>query len=301
MSHQPVLLNEVIEHWLISPDGVYFDGTFGRGGHSRALLAKLSGSGKLYAMDCDREAVTAGEILAQQDHRFRIKKGNFTEMDQWVRELDLKGKLSGILLDLGVSSPQLDNLERGFSFRGHNRLDMRMDQDLVMDARIWLNQATQKEIQNVLFQYGEARYSRAIAQAIVTRRKLKPLEYTDELAELISRIVPTKSKNPATRAFQAIRIFINQELENLTKFLDFVLDLLKIHGRLLVITFHSLEEQIVKNFIQQKTNSPSWLPIPAALVEILIKKIGRFKPQDEEINGNIRARSATLTVLEKIK
>ncbi len=301
MLHKPVLLEEVLNNWLISPNGIYVDGTFGRGGHSKALLDKLSSLGRLYAMDCDNEAVAVGNSLARNDVRFQIKKGNFADMETWITSLDLKGKLSGILLDLGVSSPQLDNLARGFSFKGHNRLDMRMDQDLLIDAADWLNHASEEEIQNVLFKYGEARYSKAIARVIIKTRKLKSLEYTDELAKLIADIVPSKTKNPATRAFQAIRIFINKELENLEKFLDFSLDLLRINGRLLIITFHSLEERIVKQFFQRKTIIPKWLPVPEISLELAIKKIGRFKPQAEEVFSNKRARSATLTVLEKIK
>ncbi len=302
--HEPVMVNEVLEGLAIKQDGVYVDATFGRGGHVRAILQHLGPKGRIFALDKDPEALKAVKLLA--DKRVVAKQGSFTMLQQWMAELDLTGKVQGILLDLGVSSPQLDDAARGFSFLREGPLDMRMDPSQRLDAATWVNTASQEEIVKVLFEYGEERFSRRIAAAIVSARAEAPIETTTQLAKIATDANPKweKHKNPATRTFQAIRIFINNELEELKICLEQCLEVLAIGGRLAVISFHSLEDRIVKRFIQKQVtggNFPAELPITAKELNIRLKRVGgAIRAKEEEITSNVRARSATLRIVEKL-
>ena len=252
--HQPVLLAEVLEGLHIRPDGVYVDGTFGRGGHAGAILAELGPRGRLLAMDRDPEAVQSAERQFGGDPRFEIEQGTFTMLSHLVTQRQLKGQVNGMLLDLGVSSPQLDDPLRGFSFSDDGPLDMRMDPGTGISAAQWLAEASEQDISEVLFGFGEERYARRIARAIVRARNESPLRTTRQLAELIVASAPVRDqhKHPATRSFQAIRIFINRELEELQSVLEQVPEVLARQGRLAVISFHSLEDRIVKRFIRHE-------------------------------------------------
>jgi len=303
--HQPVLLEEVIANLAINPDGIYVDATFGRGGHSEALLARLSQQGKLLALDQDWDAVAAGRE-AFQDERFIIEQGSFTMLRAKAEKRQWVGHVNGILFDLGVSSPQLDTAERGFSFLRDGPLDMRMDQQQTPSASDWLNQAQEKEIAQVIRQYGEERFAKKIANAIVDARRQQPILRTLQLAEIISQVVRKREpgKHPATRTFQAIRIFINRELDVLQEALQQSLHCLAKGGRLLVISFHSLEDRIVKRFMQKCAKGddyPSDFPIRHDQLTPTLKIIGRaIRASQQELAINPRARSATLRVAEKI-
>lgn len=303
-SHEPVLLSEIIEYLVINPSGFYIDATFGRGGHSLGILQKLKADGGLYAVDKDLAAIIAAQQIV--DQRFNWRHSSFVNLKGWMQELQLIGKISGIVMDLGVSSPQLDDEQRGFSFTKDGPLDMRMDLRQSRTAAMWINSATEAEIGQVLRDYGEERFYRKIAQAIVNARQLAPINTTLQLASLVSRANPRweAHKHPATRVFQAIRIFINQELDELTKFLPQCLDLLQIGGRLAVITFHSLEYRLVKSFIQQYCSlnvELRNLPLIDKVWQPKLKSIARaVKPSVAEIKNNPRARSAILQVAEKV-
>ena len=242
LGHVPVLLREALEALDVKPDGAYLDGTFGRGGHARAVLDRLGAAGTLFALDKDPAAVRVAEELAAKDHRFVFGKGSFAQMDELVGMLpEFKG-LDGVLLDLGVSSPQLDTPERGFSFSSDGPLDMRMDTTTGESVAQWLETASESDIADVLWRFGEERFSRRIARRIVAARRHKPLETTAELAELIRAAIPNREmkKDPATRSFQALRIFINREREDLQLGLEKSVEMLRPGGRLVVISFHSL-------------------------------------------------------------
>ena len=304
-AHQPVLLAEVIENLAIKPDGYYVDLTFGRGGHAQAILNSLGPEGRLIAMDKDPVAVEVGKQGPFRDPRFSIKQASFTELQNIIETLGWQNKVNGILMDLGVSSPQLDDPKRGFSFTREGPLDMRMNPQQGMDAATWLNQASNDEIIRVLRDYGEERYARRIATAIVKERETQPLKTTLQLAQLIEKTVPSRErgKHPATRCFQAIRIFINNELEELKNCLKQCLGALSVGGRIGVISFHSLEDRIVKRFFQQEArgdNYPPELPIRASELQRRLKIVGSIKPTQDEIEQNRRARSARLRVAEKI-
>jgi len=303
--HQPVLLTEVIEGLAIKSDGIYIDLTFGRGGHSKAILNSLGPEGRLLALDKDPAAVEEGKTGPFCDSRFLIRHASFTHMQNVVEELGWQNKVNGILMDLGVSSPQLDNPERGFSFIREGPLDMRMNPQQGMDAATWLNQASNDDIMSVLREYGEERFARRIANAIVTEREEHPLKTTLQLAKLIERAVPKreKGKHPATRSFQAIRIFINRELEELKECLAQCLNALSVGGRICVISFHSLEDRIVKRFFQLEArgdNYPPELPILDAQLHRRLRLVGSIKPTEDEVAGNIRSRSARLRIAEKL-
>src|SRR5690554_1283726 len=261
--HVSVLLQESIEALAIKPDGIYLDATFGRGGHSRAILAQLNSQGKLYALDRDPTAIAAAQALAD-DPRFTIIHTPFSLLDEVLEAQQLRGQLDGILFDLGVSSPQLDDAERGFSFMREGPLDMRMDTSTGATAADFLNSASADEIAFVLREYGEERFAWRIAQAVVQRRDEAPLQTTRELAELIDKAVPFKDKHkhPATRSFQGIRIHINGELDEIETALTAAVNGLKPDGRLAVISFHSLEDRLVKRFMRQQAQGR---PIPAGL------------------------------------
>jgi 16S rRNA (cytosine1402-N4)-methyltransferase len=294
--HQPVLLEEVIKNLAIKEDGIYIDATFGRGGHAKAILQRLGSKGKLFAIDKDPEAIAyAEQDPVFKDERFYIQQGSFVMLKVLAKQQNIIGKVNGILLDLGVSSPQLENAKRGFSFLKEGPLDMRMDPTQGISATQWLSKAKEDDIAKVLKEYGEERFARRIASAIVSERRLRPITSTTQLAAIVTKANPKweKHKHPATRTFQAIRIFINKELENLIFLLDQCMEILTSGGRLLVISFHSLEDRIVKQFIQQKAKGGE--PLPPTL-----RIIDKVKPTPAEIAINPRARSAILRIAEKI-
>jgi 16S rRNA (cytosine1402-N4)-methyltransferase len=303
--HQPVLLEEAVEALNIRADGKYLDGTFGRGGHSRAILARLSEQGRLFSLDRDPEAVAAGKEMMGSDPRFSIVQGNFAEMDRYVREWGVEEGLDGILLDLGVSSPQLDNPERGFSFMGDGPLDMRMNPLQGVTAADWLSEAPERELSRVFWEFGEERHARRIARSIVMARQRQRLETTGQLAKLIENTVGRREKNkhPATRCFQAIRIYINKELANLARGLEAAIRGLRPGGRLVLISFHSLEDRLVKRTFKEavrpgkvRRNIPEHPDLKPSM-----KLIGKaIRPGEYELSVNPRARSATMRVAEKL-
>lgn len=305
--HASVLLNEAIDGLAIKNDGIYVDATFGRGGHSQAILEKLGPNGRLIAIDLDPEAIAVSKKAPfVSDSRFEISQCSFDRLESIVSKREWLGQVDGILLDLGVSSPQLDDPSRGFSFQKEGPLDMRMNPNAGTSASTWLNTANQADIADVIYQYGEERFSRRIASAIVRARDIAPILTTTQLANIVANSIPKKEKHkhPATRTFQAIRIFVNQELRALSNLLSQTLSVLAVGGRLSVISFHSLEDRIVKQFIQRYVKGddfPPDLPVMPAQLQQRFKKIGKMiKPTDAEINQNPRARSACLRVAEKI-
>ncbi len=298
--HTTVLLNEAVDGVLARPDGIYVDGTFGRGGHSRLLLSKLAPAGRLIGIDRDPEAIAAAAAIA--DARFSIVHSGFADMAEALAGLGVH-QVDGVLLDLGVSSPQIDNPERGFSFRFDGPLDMRMDTTRGESAADFLAQADEREIARVIRDYGEERFAGQIAKALVARREAgAPLTRTDELRELVARAVKTREhgQDPATRTFQALRIHVNGELAQLEQGLKSALRLLAPDGRLSVISFHSLEDRIVKQFIaghskaEVDRRAPFAPPPPLAL-----KALGRVKPSEAEVRANPRSRSAVLRIAER--
>lgn len=307
--HTTVLLDEAVAGLNIQPDGIYVDCTFGRGGHSRHILSQLGVNGRLIAIDRDPQAIAVGRALAQQDPRFQIVHGPFSGLAQYIEELGLTGKVDGVLMDLGVSSPQLDDAERGFSFLRDGPLDMRMDPTSGISAADWLAKADVDDIAWVLKTFGEERHARKIARAIVMDRvEREPYTRTKPLAEMIARVNPSKEKNkhPATRTFQAIRIYINSELEEIDKALMGSLDVLKPEGQLSVISFHSLEDRMVKRFIRNQEKGPE-VPAGLPLTEEqlnqgrTLKSVGKaMKPSKEEIEQNPRARSSVLRVAKRL-
>ena len=301
-AHLPVLFAQVMEGLRVLADGRYLDGTFGRGGHAAGVLRQLGAGGRLLLMDKDPEAIAVAERKFGQDPRVSIRRGSFADLGTW--DLAREG-LDGVLLDLGVSSPQLDVAERGFSFGKDGPLDMRMDPDSGESAAQWLARADEREIADVLFTYGEERQSRRIARAIVQRRAERPLERTAQLADLIASVMPRGDSkiHPATRSFQGIRIFINRELADLEAGLDAALECLKPGGRLAVISFHSLEDRIVKQFIARHAKAPPTnrrMPVVAPFVPTLRAIGDATKADAEELAANPRARSAVLRVAEKL-
>lgn len=308
MEHLPVMFAEALQQLAIKEDGVYLDCTFGRGGHSQGILSLLGPSGRLLAFDRDLEAINSDYAQAMlEDKRFKIIHTHFSELENIVISEGLAGKIDGILMDLGVSSPQLDNPERGFSFLRDGPLDMRMDGNAGVTAEQWLTGVDEKELVKVLFEYGEERFARRIAHAIVEKRAESPLTTTRELAKLIEDAVPVKEKHkhPATRSFQAIRIEINSELDELKAVLQQSVRLLKPGGRLVVISFHSLEDRIVKRFIRSESGAkynPGKLPIKEMdITKGILKKAGKaLKAGPQEIVQNPRARSAIMRVAERV-
>ena len=305
LNHISVLLSEALEGLAVRPDGLYIDGTFGRGGHSRAILARLSSEGRLLGFDKDPEAIRVGNQLAAEDGRFVVVQRSFADMAEELTARGLHGQVDGVLLDLGVSSPQLDDPERGFSFLHDGPLDMRMNPAVGQSAAEWINTAAEEDIATVLFEYGEERFSRRMARAIVSRRAEQPFTRTADLAEVIKVANPAweKHKHPATRAFQGIRIFINRELDDLADGLRAALDVLAPSGRLAVISFHSLEDRQVKQFMRREAKGapiPRDLPIRDADIKVSVNLIGKaIKPSANEVAANPRARSAVLRVAEK--
>lgn len=303
--HKPVLLEESINGLVIKPDGIYIDGTFGQGGHSQQILQRLGPDGRLLAIDKDPAAIAIAKKGPFLDSRFQIQYGSFANLETWVDQLGWRGNVDGVLLDLGVSSPQLDDAQRGFSFLREGPLDMRMNPAVGESAAEWLARAKEQEIAVILRDYGEERFARRIAGAIVRARQTHPITTTTQLAELIAKSVPSheKHKHPATRSFQAIRIHINSELDELKSCLAQCLAILAVGGRLCVISFHSLEDRIVKRFIQQQstpTELPG-LPLMENQLKRRLKKIGSLiRASEQEIQQNVRARSARLRIAEKL-
>jgi 16S rRNA (cytosine1402-N4)-methyltransferase len=301
-SHQTVLLEEAIDALAIRAAGSYVDATFGRGGHSRLILGRLGPRGRLVAFDKDPEAVAVATRIS--DARFSAVHASFAELAGVLERLGLEG-VDGVLLDLGVSSPQLDDAGRGFSFRRDGPLDMRMDTSRGQTAAQWLETASEAEIREVIRDYGEERFAKQIAKAIVAARQRGPVVTTGQLADIVGAAVRTreKHKDPATRTFQAIRIYLNQELAHLSLALPQILDLLTPGGRLAVISFHSLEDRMVKRFMREaaRADVPIRLPLRASeLPQPRLRLIGKaVRPSAEEIASNPRARSATLRVAER--
>lgn len=289
-------------------DGYYIDGTFGRGGHSQAILKRLGPDGRLLALDMDTEAIAAGKNLVPMDTRLELIHTNFSNLDNLVRQKGWEGKVKGIILDLGVSSPQLDDPQRGFSFLHDGPLDMRMNsQNANLTAAQWIADAPVNIIAQVLKNFGEERYAKRIAQAIVQARQHYPINSTKQLADIIVKANPAweLGKHPATRSFMAIRIHINQELEELSLVLQAALDVLAVGGRLLVVSFHSLEDRIVKRFFKKHaygTDLPRGIPILATAMQPQLHLFGKaIRPQLAEVALNPRARSAILRVAEKLR
>ncbi|ELM3721482.1 16S rRNA (cytosine(1402)-N(4))-methyltransferase RsmH [Edwardsiella piscicida] len=305
--HKTVLLDEAVAGLNLRSDGIYIDGTFGRGGHSRLILSQLGAEGRLIAIDRDPQAIAAAAQI--DDPRFSIVHGPFSALADYVQEMGLSGRIDGILLDLGVSSPQLDDPERGFSFMRDGPLDMRMDPSRGLSAAQWLMQAEEEDIAWVLKTFGEERFAKRIARAIVERNRAEPLTRTRELAALISEASPFKEKHkhPATRSFQAIRIYINSELDEIERALEGALVALAPQGRLSVISFHSLEDRLVKRFMRQYSRGPQvpkGLPLTEAQLQAQggpqLKALGKRMPDEREVADNPRARSSVLRVAERI-
>lgn len=302
-THVSVLLEEAVAAMNLQPDGIYVDATFGRGGHSRAILEKLGPRGRLIALDRDPAAVAVGKAL--DDARFHMVHAPFSELAEAVRAAGVL-EVDGVLFDLGVSSPQLDEAERGFSFRFDAPLDMRMDTSRGMTAAEWLNQAPVEEIAQVVRDYGEERFARQVARAIAQARTESPITSTRQLAVVVASAVRTRERgqDPATRTFQAVRIFINRELEEIEQALPQAAALLKRGGRLVVISFHSLEDRMVKQYLRRESQGEQMPPeIPVLASDLrggCLRLVGRaVKPSDRESRGNPRARSATMRVAER--
>lgn len=305
--HLPVLFNEVLLELAIKPDGIYIDCTFGRGGHSRGILEKLGAKGQLLALDRDLDAIqseVAQELI--KDPRFQLEHCCFSQLQQVVEKRDWQGKVDGILMDFGVSSPQLDNAQRGFSFMHDGPLDMRMDCSSGLSAAEWLARVSEEDLIRVLFDYGEERFARHIARAVVTQRLEKPLVTTQQFVDLLIEAIPFKEKHkhPATRSFQAVRIAVNRELEEITTVLDQAVNVLTSGGIMAVISFHSLEDRIVKRFIRDESRgkyTPSKLPQqPEELAAIrLIKRGKAIKASQQELVENPRARSAVMRIAQR--
>jgi 16S rRNA (cytosine1402-N4)-methyltransferase len=304
--HEPVLLAEVLEGLRVIGDGCYVDGTFGRGGHARAILGRLGAGGRLYAIDRDPDAVAHARAELAADARFSIEQASFADLGAFAERHAICGRVDGLLLDLGVSSPQLDDAGRGFSFQADGPLDMRMDPAAGESAADWLARAPADEIAQVLRDYGEERHAGRIARAIVAARVTAPLRSTRALADLVARVSPTRDprKHPATRTFQAIRISVNQELEALTRCLAQSLQVLAGGARLAVISFHSLEDRIVKRFIRDESAGPvlpKGVPVTGGPPPGRLRAIGKAqRATDAEVARNPRARSAVLRVAERL-
>lgn len=304
--HVTVLLNEAVEALITDPDGFYIDGTFGRGGHSALVLQQLSPQGRLLAIDKDLAAIATAREKFSADTRFEIAHDSFASLKSLIVERGWVGKVQGILLDLGVSSPQLDEAERGFSFMQDGPLDMRMDQTRGQSAADWVNSASEEDIAWVLKEYGEERFAKRMARAIVNERQKKPFLRTGHLAEVIKVANPAweKGKHPATRAFQGIRIHVNRELEDLESVLVQALEVLAPGGRLVVISFHSLEDRLVKRFIrlqEQGDPVPKGLPLREEQLHKTMRSLGKaIKASAAEVDGNVRSRSAVMRVAEKL-
>ncbi len=306
LQHVTVLLQEAVDALVTNPAGFYVDGTFGRGGHSALVLEHLSPEGHLMGIDKDVSAIAVANERFADDARFEIAHGSFAELAELIEARGMTSKVDGVLLDLGVSSPQLDEAERGFSFQNDGPLDMRMDQTRGQSAADWVNNATEEEIAGVIKEFGEERFAKRMARAIVTERQKTPFTRTKHLAEVIKEANPAweKGKHPATRAFQAIRIHVNNELTDLDAVLEQALKVLVVGGRLVVISFHSLEDRVVKRFIRRQELGdpvPRGLPVRDEQLNKRMRSCGKaIKASDGEVDANVRSRSAIMRVAEKI-
>jgi 16S rRNA (cytosine1402-N4)-methyltransferase len=304
--HTTVLLSEAVDALLVDPNGSYVDGTFGRGGHCAELLSRLSEKGSVIAIDKDPQAISAGLDQFQREQRLSLVHGSFADLTEIVAQAGKQGAISGVLLDLGVSSPQLDQAQRGFSFLRDGPLDMRMDTSKGMSAADWIACADEQEIAKVLKEYGEERFARRMASAVIRERAVQPITGTVQLAQIIATAHPAweRGKHPATKAFQAIRIFINRELADLDSLLMQIIDCLKVGGRLVVISFHSLEDRRVKRFIrdqEQGIKLPKNLPVRDIDRGVRLVKVGKaIKPANTEVEDNVRARSAVMRIAERV-
>ncbi|MGH1469762.1 MAG: 16S rRNA (cytosine(1402)-N(4))-methyltransferase RsmH [Cellvibrionaceae bacterium] len=304
--HITVLLDEAVEALVVNPDGFYVDGTFGRGGHSELILKALSEQGSLLAIDKDPQAIDIANTRFPEEKRFEVAQGSFVELSRLLAERNQLGKVSGVLLDLGVSSPQLDEAKRGFSFTNDGPLDMRMDPTHGQSAKQWLADVKEEDLAAVLKEYGEEKFARRIAKAVVAAREEGKIETTHQFAKIVAEAHPAweVGKHPATKTFMAIRLFLNQELEDLTALLQQVLGVLQPGGRLVVISFHSLEDRIVKRFMRDKAKGdylPRGVPVTEDQLNKTLKIIGKaVKPSREEIEQNVRSRSAIMRVAERL-
>lgn len=304
--HETVLLREAVDALAIRPDGFYVDGTYGRGGHSAEILSRLGENGRLLAFDKDPQAVASARVRFAGDARFDIVHDSFAALSEVLNQRASAGCVDGILLDLGVSSPQLDEAGRGFSFMREGPLDMRMNTSAGISAAEWLARAEASEIIRVLRDYGEEKFAPRMARAIVEARALQPITTTKQLADIVAAANPRweKHKHPATRAFQAIRIFINNELGDLEKLLDQVLQQLVVGGRLVVISFHSLEDRMVKQFIRHHERGgdiPRGVPLMESQIKRRLHEVNKpVRVDDDERDANVRARSAIMRVAEKL-
>lgn len=307
LSHRPVLVSEVLVALAVRPDGCYVDATFGRGGHAAAILERLGPTGSLLALDRDPAAAEWARAEFCNEPRFQFVQSRFSELASIVTERRLCGRVDGVLLDLGVSSPQLDDPERGFSFSRNGALDMRMDPTSGSSATDWLNRIGEMELERILAEFGEERFHRRIARAIVAARRRAPITTTARLAEIVSLAIPTRQpgKHPATRVFQAVRIAVNDELNELRAVLPQTTQILAPGGRLAVIAFHSLEDRMVKRFMRERARGqelPLDLPVVGIPKGISLRLIGRpSRPADPEVMANPRARSAVLRVAERLE
>lgn len=304
MAHIPVLLNEVLEALNIRPSGHYFDGTFGRGGHSRAILEKLSDTGRLYATDRDPRAAEEAKRIVNKNFFFR--QGDFSHFVENFPEIENES-LDGVLLDLGVSSPQLDDASRGFSFMRDGELDMRMNPEKGLTAKQFVNEAEYSEIANVIARMGEERFAKQIAKKIIKARSLETITTTKQLAEIVASAVPVRfqvpGRHPATRTFQAIRMYVNRELDELEAVLEKAYPKLKHGARLVVISFHSLEDNYIKRFVKKLAGQelPPEVPVADSTMFKKVKFVGRpVRPSEGEIAANPRSRSSLMRVVEKL-
>ena len=304
--HITVLLDEAVEALSVKPDGIYVDGTFGRGGHSQKIVEQLGDKGRLLVVDKDPQAIKVAQELFANDARVQVYHGSFADFAKGLDVAGLAGPIDGMLLDLGVSSPQIDDASRGFSFQRDGALDMRMNPESGLSAATWLAEAKDTDIMDVLWKYGDERFARRIAQRIIAYRETKPLETTLQLANLISDAVPRKfhgKKHPATKSFQAIRIFINKELADLEQCLESAVARLALDARLVVISFHSLEDRMVKRFFKKQSTPapvPRGLPVLESSIALPFRTIGKaMKPDQQEVTENVRSRSSVMRILER--
>lgn len=305
VSHSPVLLDEALHALHIRVDGHYIDATYGRGGHSGEIVSRLGPHGSLVVLDRDSDAVRDAQHRFAADKRVRIAKLAFSMLRRFIDDLGLVGRVNGILFDLGMSSPQLDDPSRGFSFRLDGPLDMRMDKDAGISAAKWLATASETEIARVIREYGEERFARRVARAVIRERNIAPIDSTGRLTEIVARAVPTREtgKNPVTRTFQALRIHINGELDELRDALPQAMEVLAPGGRMVVISFHSLEDRVVKQYMRAEARGeqvPVGLPVRDDQITRRLRIVGRaLRPSPSEIQRNPRARSAIMRVAER--
>ncbi len=309
IKHIPVMLGQSIDSLNIKESGCYIDATFGSGGHSQEILKNIGENGLLFSLDKDQDVFKSLNKKLKSDKRFRLDYGCFSQLEKFTKDWGVHGSVNGILFDLGVSSHHLDTAERGFSFKNNGRVDMRFDQNSRISAHDLINNAKEEELADIIWKYGEERYSRKIARGIVSARKLSIINSTSQLASIVNKCVPkikydTKINN-ATRTFQAIRIFINKELDVLREALDSSYRILAPSGRLVLITYHSLEDRVIKDFLvhtDRNLSTPKKLPVQGEFLSKMFKLIKKsIKPSLNEITTNRRARSAKLNVLERIQ